>query len=161
MGRVVALGVPGPGVSVAVKVTVGVSVTVVVSVTVGVTLGVPGPSVAVIVGVVVGVVVGVAVTVGVSVTVAVAVAVGTAAGQVGPVMVSLISVTSPPIARARPSRFTPLPKWTPVPAMIVPANELPLIVARLATCQYKSQGLAPLVKLIEPEETKELDALKI
>jgi hypothetical protein len=84
-----------------------------------------------------------------------------AEAQLGPVMVSLISVTSPPIARARPSRVTLSPKWTPVPAMIVPAKELPLIVARLSTLQYRSQALAPLMKLIEPEDTKSLDALKI
>ena len=80
----------------------------------------------------------------------VSVGAGGAAGQLGPEMELLISVTLPVNARARPSRLAPFPNVILVPAMIVPANEPPVMVAPLVTCQNTLQAEAPLVRLTEP-----------
>jgi len=118
-------------VATAVATAVGIVVVIVVGTVVGTMVG---TAVGTAVGTVVGTIVGTMVGTAVGTVVGTVVGAG-AEAQLGPMMVSLISVTSPLIARARPSRVTLSPKWTPVPAMIVPAKELPLIVARLSTRQ--------------------------
>jgi hypothetical protein len=90
------------------------------------------------------------------------VAVGTGAeAQLGPVIVFDNIVTGPPIARALPSKLTPVPKTMPEPAMIVPTNEPPERVAFVGTYQNTSQARAPFVKDTEPEVLRLLVALKI
>lgn len=79
--------------------------------------------------------------------------VGTAVAQVGLVMVSLIKVTSPFRASARPSTFTPLAIVIEVNARIDPTKVEPEpSVAELAICQKTLHELAPLMSLTELDD---------
>jgi len=82
---------------------------------------------------------------------AVGVGAGAAVEQVAVVMVSLIKVTSPVLASARPFSVTPLAIVMDVEAMIVPANVEPdPRVAELVICQKTLQGWPPLMNTTEP-----------
>jgi hypothetical protein len=66
------------------------------------------------------------------------------------VIVSLIKVTSPFRASARPCTVTPLPIVIDVRARMVPANVEPdLRAAELVTCQKTLQGSPPLMSTTE------------
>ena len=89
------------------------------------------------------------------------VSVGEEAVQIGPLIELESNVTLPPIAKALPSKLTPVPKTIPVPAMIVPTKEPLTRFAWVGTYQNTSQAVAPLIKLIDPALVRLLDALKI
>src|SRR5581483_1115332 len=111
-----------------------------------------GAEVVAVVGAAVGAAVGATVAVGVAATVATGVAV-VAATQVDRVMASLIRVTSPFLASARPFTLTPLFIVIDVRARMVPPKVEPdPSVAELVTCQKTLQGCAPLMKLTELDE---------
>ena len=95
------------------------------------------------------VVASVAVVAGVAVDLVVAVEVE----HVDLVIVSLIKVTSPFRASARPSTVTPLAIVIDVRAMMVPPNVEPdPRVAELVTCQKTLQGWPPLMKRTELDD---------
>jgi hypothetical protein len=155
---------PDPGTSAVARVAVGGTVAPAVDPAVGLAVGdVVGLAVGDVVGLAVGDVVGLAVgdVVGVAVGDVVGVAVGDVVGDVvgAPVthgelvMVSLIKVTVPFRASARPLIFTPLFIVMDVRARMVPTKVEPdPSVAELVTCQKTLHELAPLMSFTELDD---------
>jgi len=141
---------PGPDPSVVAMVSVGGSDGAAVSVGVGTALGL-GMALGVGVGDAVGLAAGVGDAVGLAV--GVGDAVGAADAHADLVMVSLIKVTSPFRASARPSTATPLSMVMDVRARIVPTKVEPdPSVAELAICQKTLHELAPLMSFTELDD---------
>ena len=104
------------------------------------------------VGATVGAVVGAAVGAALAASVGAGVAVAAALHDVR-VIASLMRVTAPFRARARPFTLTPLFIVIDVRARMVPVNvELDPSVAELVTCQKMLHGCAPLIRLTELDD---------
>ena len=125
-----------------------------------------GATVAVGIGVALGVVVGGALgeTLGDGLGLELGEGLAAADEQLDAEIVSLINVTAPFRASARPLSVTPVAIVMEVMAMIVPAKVVPdPSVAELVTCQKTLQALAPLTRRTELDEavTSEEVAWKI